>query len=182
MALGFTIPTLQAGPFTLRPFEDADVDLIREASTAPDISATRAVPSDVDEEDALAFIQRQASRARAGEGYSFAIAEDGTAIGHAGLWPVHADAERAVVDYWVAPSHRGRHAALHALKAIAAWAFDDLGILRLELTTEPDNEYGIRIAQQAGFHPEGTLRSWAPVGAERHDMRMFSMLSTDERF
>ncbi|NIR37620.1 MAG: GNAT family N-acetyltransferase, partial [Actinobacteria bacterium] len=51
-----------------------------------------------------------------------------------------------VVDYWVAPSHRGRHAALHAVKAIAAWAFDELGTSRLELTTEPDNEYGMRIA------------------------------------
>ncbi|NIR37621.1 MAG: hypothetical protein GWN07_17165, partial [Actinobacteria bacterium] len=50
MALGFTIPTLQAGPFTLRPFGDGDVALVMEASAAPDISATRAVPSDVDEE------------------------------------------------------------------------------------------------------------------------------------
>ena len=182
MALGFTIPVLEAGPYTLRPFEPGDIALVREASEDPDISATRAIPAVPDDEDAMGFIDRQASRARAGEGYSFAIAEGPDAIGHAGLWPVPGDAERAVVDYWVAPRHRGRHAALHAVKAIVAWAFDDLGILRLELTTEPDNEYGIRIAQQAGFKPEGTLRWWAAVGAHRRDQKMFSLLASDERF
>lgn len=175
------VPELAAGPFRLRPFALADLDLIREASADPHIPLITTVPAEFTDEAGRAFVERQWDRARQGTGYSFAIAEtaSGRAVGQAGLWLRDLGQGRASVGYWVAGSARGRGAAGHAVAAIARWAFTGLLIPRLELYVEPWNQASIRTAEQAGFRREGLLRSWQEVGGERRDMYMYSLLPAD---
>ncbi len=167
MSAGLAMPTLPAGPFQLRPFRLADLDLVREAAQDPHIPLITTVPASFSAEAGRQFIERQWSRAELGAGYSFAIAEAAMdrAVGQAGLWL------RDISD--------GRRAAGHAVAAIARWAFGDLRIPRLELYVEPWNEASIRTAEYAGFSREGLLRSWEEVGGVRKDMYMYSMLPAD---
>jgi [ribosomal protein S5]-alanine N-acetyltransferase len=177
------VPTLAAGPFRLRPFAMADLDLIREASQDPYIPLITTVPAAFTDEEGRRFIERQWDRARQGTGYSFAIAEVATdrPVGQIGLWKTNLRDGRCSIGYWVAASARGRHAARLALAALTRWAFAALPVPRLELYVEPWNRASIRTAEAAGFRKEGLLRSWQEIGGERKDMFMYSLLPAEAR-
>jgi RimJ/RimL family protein N-acetyltransferase len=135
------------------------------------------VPAVPEEASLRAYLDRQHARARTGQGYSLAIADDATdeAVGQIGLWPV--SNERASVGYWIAPSARGRDYAAHALEALSRWALETLQLARLELYVEPRNEPSWRTAERAGYQREGLLRSWQTVGDRRRDMYMYSLIT-----
>jgi [ribosomal protein S5]-alanine N-acetyltransferase len=175
------VPTLEAGPFRLRPFRLSDLDVVREASQDEHIVSITTVPAQFFEEEGRLFIQRQWQRATDGTGYSFAIADAATdqALGLMGLWLRNIDEGRGCLGYWVASSGRGRGAAQQAVSSVSRWALDHLQIPRLELYVEPWNEASVRTAERAGFQCEGLLRSWQAVGAERRDMWMYSLLRSD---
>ena len=181
MSEGLVVPALAAGPFRLRPFVLADLDVVREAARDPYIPLITTVPAEFTDTEGRRYIERQWDRARRGSGYSFAIADaaTGRAVGSIGLWLHDIGAGRASVGYWVAGPARGRGASRHALRTLIFWALGVLGIPRLELYVEPWNEASIRVAEQAGFRQEGLLRSWQEVGGERKDMLMYSLLRSD---
>lgn len=58
---------------------------------------------------------------------------------------------------------------------MARWAFDWLGVARLELSCGPDNERSQRVARRCGFVLEGVLRSHMPFKGGRRDTMMFSL-------
>jgi RimJ/RimL family protein N-acetyltransferase len=62
------------------------------------------------------------------------------------------------------------------VRLIARWAFDALGIARLELTCGPDNEVSQRVALRCGFVREGVMRSHLPFKGGRRDTVLFSLL------
>lgn len=175
------VPTLEAGPFRLRPFRLSDLDVVREASQDEYIVAITTVPAQFSEEEGALFIRRQWQLATDGAGYSFAIADAATdqALGRVGLRLPDIDEGRGCLGYWVASSGRGRGAAAQAVTSVSRWALDHLQIPRLELYVEPWNEASVRTAERAGFQREGLLRSWHAVGAERGDMWMYSLLRSD---
>ena len=71
--------------------------------------------------------------------------------------------------------------ATHAVRLIARWAFDDLGIARVALTCAPDNDASQRVAERCGFTCEGLLRSHMPFKDGRRDTLMFSLLPGELR-
>ncbi|MER6952211.1 GNAT family protein [Nonomuraea sp. NPDC000554] len=174
------VPELSASErFLLRPWRLDDVAAVQEASEDPYIPLITTVPSSYSDAEGAAFIRRQWSRAVDGVGYSFAIADagDDQAVGQIGLWP--GPRGRASVGYWVARSARGQGVACAALRAVASWGLEGLGIPRLELHVEPWNAPSWKAAERAGFVREGLLRSWQDVGDERRDMYVYSKLLGD---
>jgi RimJ/RimL family protein N-acetyltransferase len=187
-AAPLTVPTLFAPPYRLRPFEMADLDLVREGRLGrflppddPHISPITTVPDLFSDSEGVAFIEQKWSRARTGLEYPFVVADAATdrGIGCIGLMLRNLDEGRAGIGYWLLKSARGRGAATHALRAVVAWALGELRIPRLELTVEPWNTASIVTAERCGFRREGLLRSWRWVGNERRDMFMYSRLAGD---
>jgi RimJ/RimL family protein N-acetyltransferase len=177
------VPVLRAGDFELRPWRMRDLPLVREASSDPYIPRLTTVPATYSDEAAEQFVRRQWERAAAGVGYPFVIADldAGRPVGVMSLRMKDAPEGRASLGYWVVGSARGKGAASAALKAVTAWAFEELGIDRLELYVEPWNTASARTAEGAGFRREGLLRSWQRIGGERRDMTMYALLPTDPR-
>ncbi|MGI8697201.1 MAG: hypothetical protein ACR2JQ_11260, partial [Mycobacteriales bacterium] len=64
MTEGLVLPTVPAGRFLLRAFDDGDIALAQEASADPLIPLITTVPIDDSIDAALAFIARQHDRAR----------------------------------------------------------------------------------------------------------------------
>jgi RimJ/RimL family protein N-acetyltransferase len=84
------------------------------------------------------------------------------------------------VGYWVAAQSRGRGVAADALRALSQWAFESLGLGRVELVTDPENIASQRVAEKAGFQREGVLRSLLlNRDGSRRDGVMFSLLPED---
>ena len=144
----------------------------------PLIPQITSIPAAGDEDDAHAYVRRQQSRARSGEGFQFAIVENPTraVVGQIGLTFRDSTRERASLGYWISPQHRRRGLAAVALDEVSRWAFRATSVQRLELYVEPWNEGSWRAAESVGFSREGLLRSWERVGAERRDMYMYSLV------
>jgi [ribosomal protein S5]-alanine N-acetyltransferase len=175
------MPVLECPPVILREFRDADAGLVQSVAGDPLIPLITTVPVSGTAADARAFIARQHDRLATGAGYSFAIADAGTgaAVGQIGLWLRELPEGRADIGYWVAPRFRRRGYVTAALTAISRWGLSLDGIDRLQLNVEPWNEGSWRAADRAGFVREGLLRGWQPVGSERRDMYMYSLLPGD---
>ncbi|MQS15239.1 GNAT family N-acetyltransferase [Streptomyces kaniharaensis] len=173
------VPTLDAGPFDVRPWRLSDADLLREAAADPYIPLVTTVPGRYDAGSAREFVERQWAKAANGSGYSFAVARraDERAVGFVGLFP-QGDG-RASIGYWTAASARGQGVAGHALRAVAGWALGELCLARLELHIEPWNVGSLRTAERAGFRREGLLRSHRTIAGERRDMALYALLPAD---
>ncbi|WP_338674590.1 GNAT family protein [Streptomyces sp. SCSIO 30461] len=161
--------------------QDAIRSLVREAADDAYIPLITTVPAVYSREEGIAFVRRQWQRTTGGTGYPFVIARaaDDRPLGTIGLWLNEVSEGRATLGYWVAKSARGHGAASAALRAVSAWARDELRIPRLQLFVEPWNTASCRTAEEAGYTREGLLRSWQKVGAERRDMYVYALTDAE---
>jgi RimJ/RimL family protein N-acetyltransferase len=83
---------------------------------------------------------------------------------------------RGEFGYVVASWARRRGVGTRALRLFSGYAFDQLGLARLELLVQPDNLPSLALAHRAGFTREGVLRMHSLVREGRRDMVMLSLL------
>lgn len=172
-----TVPVLIGAGVRLRPFVAADAEAVLEASTDPVIPLLTTVPSVPDPELAAAFIERQHHRAASGEGFSWAVeCQTGRCVGQVGLWLRDRPEGRARLGYWTRPGARRQGHAAEALTVAVSWAWTLPDLHRLELHVEPDNLGSLRVAESVGFACEGLLRSWLPLGDQRRDVLVLSLV------
>jgi RimJ/RimL family protein N-acetyltransferase len=81
--------------------------------------------------------------------------------------------------YWVRTSCRGRGIAGRAAKLVARFAFEELGLIRVEIVIGVNNHASLRVAEKIGAHDEGILLNRMVVGRSIHDAHMYSLLPAD---
>jgi RimJ/RimL family protein N-acetyltransferase len=178
--LSYPDPPLGQGAIALRPWQEADQEVMVAICSDPDVARFTRVPEPYSEADARAWLDALPGRLEAGEGVTFAITEGGgTPVGSIGLRIDPSDRDIAEAGYMVAPAARGRGVATTALRLAARWAMRDLGVARVQLTTHVDNPASQRVAERAGFRREGVLRAWEELRGERVDLVMFSLVGSD---
>jgi len=145
----------------LRRWDESDLECVKEASTDSRIPQGTTVPPSFTTELGLAFIERQWSRADAGEGISLTVADARTNEAR-GLAILLVRPQPGVVGigYWVVPRARGRGLATRAVDLLSRWALAEAGIARVEAWVEPQNTASQRVLAVAGFSREGVLRSF----------------------
>jgi len=92
-------------------------------------------------------------------GLSLAIvdaADTARLLGSIALHPIDWRLGAADVGYWLAAPARGRGQATRAVRLVAGWAFDTLGLERLELRAQRGNHASQAVAARAGFRPVAT--------------------------
>ncbi|MFI8391796.1 GNAT family N-acetyltransferase [Streptomyces sp. NPDC085540] len=152
--------TLSTDRLVLRPFVPADEAEVYAAAQDPDIQRWTLVPSPYKEEHARAWVTETAPNGwRDGTAFPFAVrlGAEGPLVASVGLH-VHS-AESYEVGYWAVREHRGRGYMTEAVRAVARWAFTELGIGRLEWRAEVGNAGSRAVAEKAGFQIEGLLRA-----------------------
>ena len=89
----------------------------------------------------------------------------------------------AEIGYIMEPHGRGHGYATRAVRLVARWVLEDLGIGRLQARTHPDNIPSQRVLERVGFRREGLARSAhvLPVSGERIDCVMWSLLPGEIR-
>jgi RimJ/RimL family protein N-acetyltransferase len=83
---------------------------------------------------------------------------------------------RVEVGIWLIHEFQGRGAGADALRQMCAWGFSELDVLRIQLTTLPENEPMIRCAERVGFRREGVLRSYTFERGRPVDNLMMAVL------
>jgi RimJ/RimL family protein N-acetyltransferase len=168
----------------LRPWRLEDAPALTAALQDPEIPRwIPMIPFGYSADDARQFLERSLERAAKGDGYEFAIleAETGGLLGSIGM---NLAARMGVghVGYWIAREARGRGIATRALRRVCAYGFEELGLGRLELMTDPENRASQRVAEKVGFRREGVLRSrLCYQDGRRADGIMFSLLPGELR-
>ena len=81
--------------------------------------------------------------------------------------------ETAVRDFW------GRGLMSEALAAVLSYAFEDLGMHRIEADVDPDHAASLALLEKFGFIREGILRDRWFVHGEWHDSVMLGLLADE---
>ncbi|HEY1590979.1 MAG TPA: GNAT family protein [Solirubrobacteraceae bacterium] len=125
--------------------------------------------------------ERGADDRSAGVGITLTIVGSGSdvCLGQVNVHRVNWENARAELGIWVAPGARGRGLARTALRLVAAWLLQDLGFQRVQLLSEPGNEWLIRAATGAGFQREGVLKGFLRGQGARVDVVMLSLVRSD---
>lgn len=174
-------PPLEDADLVLRPSVESDAGAIRKLYSEPDVRRWMGWDAELpDEADALANIERAAQSWNEGSWAVFRIVDAATdrVVGGANLHML--EHQTAEVSYFLRASARGRGLATRAVRLVTRWAFDELGIERIELRVHPENDASRRVAERAGFTREGVERaSRAWPDGRRFDSIVFSLLASD---
>jgi RimJ/RimL family protein N-acetyltransferase len=169
---GWRDEVLEDGDLRLRPPAAADVPALVAACRDPEIPRWTTVPSPYEEQHAVEFVRRAADGRRRGTALDFLVVDRATdrLVGCASLIALNWPLLTATAGYWVAAEARGMGVARRSLGIVARFAFDRLGLRRVQLDVMPANAASCRVAEAAGFRREGVRRSAFPRGDGRVDV------------
>lgn len=169
----------------LRPLTAADLHAYRQAFVDDrELPAKIGIEGPPDEERLANRPQMLAEAAAAGEFIELVIADhaDDRMLGvvtlHSFVWR-H---QRAEVGFWLAPAERGAGIGTEATALCVEWAFSDLGMYRVEMTTLPALTAVLAIARRLGFRQEGVMRERDLENGERLDVIMLAVLRPEWSF
>ena len=168
-------PPLERGPLALREWEEGDAKNLVEACADPLTARYTSVPIPYTPEDAGRFI----SFGRSPTALPLAVvsADDASEVlGAVGLHAVSLTRRRAEIGYWTAPWARSQGVAQAALELLSEWALGPLGLERLDLYVEPENETSQRVAERAGYKRGALVRSGIALRGRRYDVLRFTRL------
>lgn len=127
-------------------------------------------------------LRRYADDIREGRGFPFLAFrhDDNVLVGGVTLSRVQRGvAQMASLGYWVGAPHQGRGFTTDAVRAVVAFAFEDLGLHRVEAAVRPNNPASRRVLEKAGFRHEGLARAYLKINGAWCDHLLFARLCDD---
>jgi RimJ/RimL family protein N-acetyltransferase len=114
------------------------------------------------------FIERSA--------FEFVISNDGgDYLGGCGLSQLRPVDRVANLGYWVRSSQTSQGIATSAAREVAAWAFAQTNLVRLEIVVAVGNVGSQRVAEKVGARREGVLRKRLFLNGRSEDALMFAL-------
>ena len=171
----------------LRPLEPADAELLFEAiiesvdALSPWLSFIHPRYSIKETRE---WLSKRNMEWENGIAYDFAIfdSKNGRLLGGCGMNDVSDKYKMANIGYWVRTSEIGRGIAPAATRLLAKFAFENVGLNRIEITVDVDNIKSQRAAEKAGAKREGILRNRICFGHTPRDIYMISIVPHDLSF
>lgn len=168
-------PELTIDELTLRPFTEADQDAVVDAFDDPDM--VRYHMRTVLPEDYGSWFTRRRDAWTNNSGAYWAVECDGQVLASSGFREIDLAMGYGEMAYWVHRSARGRGLASRPLRRVVQWAFEDLGLHKLELCHSTSNPASGKVAKAAGFAPEGICRSGIQHPDGWHDMQLWGVVN-----
>jgi ribosomal-protein-serine acetyltransferase len=132
-------------------------------------------------EDSQQFLASRAEAQRKEEEFALAILERSTGQlwGGCGINQFDRAGRRVNLGYWVRTSAAGRGVASRATALVARWAFETLGLQRVEIVAAVGNLASQRVAQKVGATRECVARHRLCVHGVPTDAVVFSLIRGD---
>ncbi len=131
-------------------------------------------------DDFIASVQTEPAR---GVGLNFAIVrgDTGRAVGVTALWDVSLPHLRGEIGRtWLAPETRRTGINTEAKYLVIEYAFETLGLVRVQLKTDTRNAVSRRAIERLGAKNEGTLRAHMILhGGDSRDTVYYSILADE---
>ena len=172
-------PTLRDGDLVLRPWQHSDVEATRHLH---DAEMTRwfglpaaGAPSAERHGD---WVEQTHTEWADGPAKATFLCEwDGQPVGSV---DVRVAEERVGVLSWaIYAPFRQKGLAVRAVRLLVRFAFDELGLARVEAHVNPLNRASVRTALRSGLRREGLLRGNTSLSGERHDTLVLGRVRED---
>ena len=170
------VPVLSAHEYVLRAWREADVGVALQAARDPEIVRFSSVAVSVTPEAARQWIRARSATDR----LDWVIENDNVPLGRVSLAHINGEDGVAEIGYWVLPEWRRRRVASVAVGAVEEHAFNALGLERLVIKHEPENEASCSLAASRGYLPEGVERGAFSRAGRRRDLHVHGLLATDD--
>jgi [ribosomal protein S5]-alanine N-acetyltransferase len=173
-------PTLYTARLILRPFTVADAPAVqRLAGAAAVAEMTLNIPHPYADGMAESWIATHRDAWIAGTDVTFAITTASHELrGAVGLHITRAH-DRGEIGYWIGEPYWGQGVATEAVTAILAFAFDTLGLHRVQASHLPRNPASGRVMQKVGMQREGLQRGRYRKGDVYEDVVEYAVLRSD---
>jgi len=126
---------------------------------------------------------RACDRDRAlGEAYTFFIflKDQSRLLGGLTLSNIrHGVVQTAILGYWMGEAFAGQGYMRQAVERTLEFAFNELGLHRVEAACLPRNSRSLGLLYRIGFQEEGLARSYLEINGRREDHVLFAILKTD---
>lgn len=138
------------------------------------------LPYPYTEQDGADFISDMLS-ADENDIFAFAITVDNKVVGSIGVFR-QGNIHRltAELGYYIAEEYWSRGIMTEAVRQTCEYVFDKSDIIRIYAEPFAYNIASCRVLEKAGFQYEGTLRNNAVKNGKVIDMKMYSLLKTEE--
>ena len=178
---------LEDPPTAIRPtsLEDADEQLaLRQANRE------HTTPWDPRRDDSFYTIAGQrleleldARAWSAGTAYAFAVLavdEDDRLVGRVALANVvRGPWQNATLGYWVDQRSGGRGHAARAVRLALRYAFDEVGLHRVQPAVIPRNARSLRVVENVGFRHEGRALRYLKINGIWEDHEIYALTAED---
>ena len=180
---GLHLPTLRAERLTLRTLTEADVADVLTVFSDPLVLRYWDGPLMTTTQDVMQYIERIHYGFRRRELMQWAIADAATdaVIGTCTLTHLSITHERAEIGFALRQTRWGQGLGSEAVTVAINFAFQELGLNRIEADVDPRNERSLKLLERLGFHREGHLRERYYMNGERQDAVMMAVLQADWR-
>jgi RimJ/RimL family protein N-acetyltransferase len=175
---GDRLPTLEGERVRLRWLTLADAPAIYEVFSDPEVTRYWSSPAMTDPSAAERLIAdiHDCFARRALFQWGIARRDDDRVVGTCTLAHLDHTHRRAELGYALARAAWGAGVAREAIACVLAFAFDDLGLHRIEADVDPRNARSIASLQRLGFRLEGHMRERWHVGGEVCDGLFYGLL------
>ena len=90
-------------------------------------------------------------------------------------------AQSGSLGYWIGQPHARQGYMTEALAGVIGFAFDELGLHRIEAACLPSNEASRSVLLKVGFTEEGFAREYLRINGSWQDHTLFALLRGDPR-
>ena len=111
--------------------------------------------------------------------WAIADATSDLLIGSSAVFYLNLEQGRAEIGYSLHPDWQGHGLASEALQLVLGYAFNNLGLRRIEADIDPRNLPSCRLVERLGFVREGLLRERWHVNGEICDSAIYGLLRQD---
>jgi RimJ/RimL family protein N-acetyltransferase len=172
------VPTLEAERVMLRPLRPGEVHALFGIFSDHEVARFWSRPAMTHLAQARTLLRQIRDGYRSGELLQLGIErrEDGVLLGTCTLFHFHPQSRRAEIGYALGSQHWRRGYMHEALQRLVRYAFDDLGLMRLEADIDPRNEASERSLLRLGFVKEGYMRERWIVGDVVSDSAVYGLL------
>ena len=176
------LPVLQGAGFQLRELRQSDAASLFALLTSEEV-ARFITPPPTSVGGFEKFIEYAHRRRSQGEFACFAVVPEGldTAVGIFQLRALDAEFSTAEWGFALGSPFWGRGLFLEGARLMMAFAFDQVGVNRLEARAMADNVRGNGALRKVGARKEGVLRQAMAKNGQLHDAHLWAIVETDWR-
>jgi RimJ/RimL family protein N-acetyltransferase len=172
------LPTIEVRRVRLRWLTEHDVDALFAVFSDPQVMRYWSSPPLADRSVARQLLQRIQDGFRQQSFFQWGVAlrDEDRVVGTCTLFRLDTDNGRAEVGFALGREHWKLGYMSEALPALLVFAFESLGLRRLEADVDPRNRASIRLLERLGFRKEGQLRERWNVAGETQDSLLYGLL------